>query len=83
MRRLQNKEDAIIILCKGANELSYIQAYHDGGGKWTLEYQDGHLDEHYKAENHVDGEYVSRSFQYYCEGDERWKTQTRWKRIEI
>jgi hypothetical protein len=83
IRKLESKEDNFLVLEKGANRLSYIQAYHEGDRKWVLEYQDGHLDEHFKAMGKLDSNAIVRAFQDYRDGDDAWRSNQNWRRIEV
>jgi hypothetical protein len=84
VRTLETKGDGYLVLGKGASGLSYIQAYYERDRrKWILEYQDGHLDEHYRANDLLDSDSVARSLENYIQGEERWRKETNWKRVEI
>jgi hypothetical protein len=50
---------------------------------WLLEYQDGHLDEHYQATDFPDTESVIRAFQSYGQGEEGWRLDRKWIRVEL
>jgi hypothetical protein len=83
IRGIKPGKDAFVILRKGANGLSYIQAALKKDGKWIVEYQDGHIDKHYEAEHRVDTEVLVRAFQAYAQGENTWRTGNKWKPQEI
>ena len=84
VRNLKNKDEPFVILGKGATELSYIQAYRtDEAGLWFLEYQDGHLDEHYRSLDFFASEAIIRIFQQYLDGNEEWRTAQKWERMDL
>jgi hypothetical protein len=74
-------EDLFLILSKGANGYSYMQAILEKPGKWLLEYQDGHLDEHFQATRLVDSDAIITSFTRYLYGEEDWRIARSWKRV--
>jgi hypothetical protein len=77
-------DDCFIIFNKGASGLTYLQAYYERDStKWVLEYQDGHLDEHYRANNLIDTESVVRAFQNYGQGEDIWREERNWKRVRV
>ncbi|HSK78226.1 MAG TPA: hypothetical protein VLQ45_17365, partial [Thermoanaerobaculia bacterium] len=56
------KRDSYVILGKGSSGYTYIQAVREVDGKWVLEYQDGHLDEHYQADALLETEDIVSAF---------------------
>lgn len=72
-----------VILDKGASSYTYLQAVREADGEWVLEYQDGHLDEHYQARAMLDTEEVVARFLLYAEADESWRSEVDWVSIEI
>jgi hypothetical protein len=72
-----------VILDKGASSYTYLQAVRETDGQWVLEYQDGHLDEHYQAAAMLDTEGVVARFLLYAEKNESWRSGIDWELIEI
>jgi len=72
-----------VILSKGASGYTYLQAVRETEGQWGLEYQDGHIDEHYQAAVMLETEEVVARFLLYAEADESWKSEVDWVSIEI
>ena len=65
---------------------SYIQYWVDESGKgpYTLEYQEGSLDKHYRAvDEPITLDRVVSAFSKYVRGDESWRSDFRWERIEL
>lgn len=69
----------------------YIQVAIDDHRNYQVEYQDGTLDRHYEAyvvEHHDDdahpglGEVVA-AFVSYLRGDDEWRRQFRWTKLEL
>jgi hypothetical protein len=78
-----SKRTSYVILNKGASGYTYLQAIRETDGQWTLEYQDGHVDEHYQAAAMLDTEEVVARFLLYAEADESWRFEVDWVSIEI
>jgi hypothetical protein len=72
-----------VILGKGASGYTYLQAVREEDGKWFLEYQDGHLDEHYQVEAMLETDEVIKRFLLYADTDEGWGSELNWIRIEV
>jgi hypothetical protein len=75
--------DAFVILSKGANSLTFIQAYMLMESLWVVEYQDGHCDQHFKASSNVSTETVLQLFASYLNGEVSWRESAKWQRIEL
>ncbi|MCA9193049.1 MAG: hypothetical protein KDB03_14845 [Planctomycetales bacterium] len=61
---------------------AYMQTGLQSSGEYVIEYQDGSLDMHYQAID-FDIQHVTSIFQAYGAGNEAWKHQADWKRIEL
>jgi hypothetical protein len=79
IRGIKPGKNAFVILGKGANGLSYIQAWLEKDGRWMVEYQDGHTEKHYQAEHRVDTGTLVRVFQAYAQGEDAWRTENAWR----
>jgi hypothetical protein len=72
-----------VILIKGASGLTYTQALMEREAIWTIEYQDGHLDQHFRATNEQSTENVIQFFVSYLNGEASWRESANWEPIEI
>ena len=62
------------------------EVYMQAGGEdepFNLEYRDGDAERHYRAEDVFRKEDVERAFVWYLSGDSRWKSEFRWKKIDL
>lgn len=75
--------DPFIVLDKGANGFTYIQAIMKTASFWIVEYQDGHLDQHFEATKKLRTDKVLQLFMPYLNGEMKWRETAKWKRIEI
>jgi DNA-binding MarR family transcriptional regulator len=80
IRGLRVGPDPFVILGKGASGLSYMQAALNEDKSWRLEYQQGHIDEHYKCQGDVTREQVLKAFIAYASGLDTWRTDYTWSR---
>lgn len=66
------------------DDLTYIQAHGSAQDGFVLEYQDGSLDQHYRAhDEQLDLAAVTRAFQQYAAGDSSWRGAATWQREEV
>jgi hypothetical protein len=77
------KRNSYVILEKGASGYTYLQAVRETEDEWILEYQDGHMDEHYQAEMSPDTEGIVARFLLYADADERWRADINWIQISL
>jgi hypothetical protein len=77
-----NEEEAWFGLGKGSSGLSYIQAWRLTRDCWHVEYQGGHLDNHYRGPKCDTGAVVKMA-QKYAAGEEQWRAGLRWRRETI
>lgn len=75
--------DPFVILGKGASGLTYIQAILEADSEWTVEYQDGHLDQHFGALEILRTEEVIRLFTSYADAEESWREAADWELVEV
>jgi hypothetical protein len=80
---LSPSDDSFLILGKGASGLNYIQAYLNGDGRWSLEYQDGHIEQHFGLADSVKTGSVVRAFLSYARCEEAWKNEFNWHKIDL
>lgn len=83
MERADLKKDAFIILAKGANGYTYMQAIRQGMNEWSLEYQHGHLEQHYASKAPVTADEVSKRLVDYAHAEARWHVGMDWNRIDV
>lgn len=74
--------DRFLILDKGPGGMTYMQAIREDNSSWTLEFQDGSLEQHFQASN-LSREKVAEMFLAFAGGDEIWRTAVKWERVEI
>lgn len=80
LRTLQVPERTFAIL---GEDWSYIQTAFDGDESFVLEYQDGSLEKHYKADRPVALEEVIGAFESYLRRDGAWQSRFRWERLAL
>jgi hypothetical protein len=83
IRSITPSDDSFVILQKGADGLTYMQAFLDDDSSWTLEYQDGHLDKHFQASTKLSAEGAIGLFLDFGKGDERWRTSVNWDKLKL
>ncbi len=84
LSRLDGEEYAI--LSAGGAGLTYMQcAVVEGPPRgYELEYQDGSLDEHYRAADApIPFEQVVAALLKYLHGDESWRDDFRWEKMDL
>ncbi len=67
-------------------DYTYIQYVKESGGdgRYTLEYQEESLDSHYRATDEpITLDRVRSAFIKYVRGDESWRSDFRWERMEL
>jgi hypothetical protein len=80
----ENKiEDPFIILSKGANGLTYLQAFRGSVNAWTLEYQVGDTLQHFMAVGEQTMDRVTTCFTKYLEADPSWQAGMEWVPIDV
>jgi hypothetical protein len=67
---------------KGANGLTFIQAALKEDSSWVVEFQDGHLDQHFRTSQIVTAN-VIQLFLSYLHGEESWRESVDWEPIEL
>jgi hypothetical protein len=72
-----------VVLGKGASGFTYIQAILEADFAWTVEYQDGHLDQHFTTVRNLSTEDVVRLLIAYAEAGESWRETADWELVEI
>jgi len=75
-------DDPFLILEKGADGMTYIQAMLEENSLWTVEFQDGDLQHHFQSSK-VSTEKVTDMFLAFADGDEAWRTSVNWEHIDI
>jgi hypothetical protein len=61
---------------------SYFQTALQSTGEYIIEYQDGSLDKHYQS-TAKDPQRVIAMFQAYGAGDDSWKRECDWRKIDL
>jgi hypothetical protein len=61
---------------------SYFQTALQSTGEYIIEYQDGSLDKHYQS-TAKDAQHLIAMFQAYGAGDDLWKREGDWRKIEL
>ncbi len=74
----KDDSDSFAILAK--SKLTYMQTVGSESEGYSLEYQEGSIDEHYECTNDLSREDVIEALQAYRTGDESWRTRFRWER---
>jgi len=80
--RIEGEEFAIL----AADEDTYLQCarQNDAPSEYVLEFQEGDLGHHYRAvDDAVAVDRVIATFIKYLRGDESWKSDFTWQRIEL
>ncbi|MDP3589454.1 MAG: hypothetical protein Q8R54_02835, partial [Methylobacter sp.] len=72
-----------VILGKGASGYTFLQAYLEDEGTWTVEYQDGHLDKHFSAIRTISEEETLRIFSAYSEAVDNWRDEIEWVPLDL
>ena len=76
---LTGEGDSFLIL--SVDEMTYIQASGDPSGGFTLEYQDGSLEQHYYcADPDISADKVIDAFSSYLDRNDDWRKRYLWKR---
>ena len=73
-----DKNSAFLIL--GTWDMTYIQSSGDTKDGFDLEYQDGDLKHHYRA-NKFKAEEIIKAMTSYSTGTDNWKKTAEWKQI--
>jgi Caspase domain len=72
-----------LILQKGSDGLTYMQAMLEDDSLWSLEYQDGSLGQHFLASTELSTEEAIGLFLAFVKGDKAWHTSVKWERLDI
>lgn len=75
-------DDPFLILETGADGMTYLQAMLEENSLWTVEFQDGSLQQHFQASD-VSREKTTDMFLAFAGGDEAWRTSVEWRQIDI
>lgn len=76
------KADSYVILERA--ECHFMQSSGWWKGGFTLEYQDGSVDEHFQCpDRRLPLASVIAAFQSYLANDDRWRTMCAWRRLKI
>ena len=81
IRALPGGIDSFLILSR--DEMTYVQTAGGGGEPFTLEYQDGSLEMHYRAIGDVTLESVIKVFQAYAHERASWRNVVQWEREDL
>lgn len=65
------------------DEMIYIQTSGSAREGFSLEYQDGDTDRHYRCADALSLEQVTRAFVSYVQRMDSWKTSLRWHKDDI
>lgn len=82
LARIEREEFAILFQSEG----TYLQCAERGLPPWDylLEYQIETTDQHYQAvDGPIDFPRVIQAFEKYLTGDETWKTDFRWEKMDL
>jgi len=74
--------ERFIILDKEPSGMTHMQALLEDDSSWTLEFQDGSLEEHFQAAG-LSRERVTEMFLAFTGGNEIWRSSVKWERIAI
>lgn len=86
IRRLERddiKKDAYVVLAKGASGYTYMQAIREDVNEWSLEYQHGHLEEHYCSQASMTADQVSQRLVDYAHAEASWHAGVDWSRLDV
>ena len=79
---LSPSDDSPFLILDKGDGMTYMQAGLDENSLWTLEFQEGSLQQHFQVSN-VSTEKVTDMFLAYAGGDEAWRTSVKWEHIDI
>src|SRR5262249_3334595 len=74
--------ERFIILDKEPSGMTYMQALLEDDSSWTLEFQDGSLEEHFQAAS-LSREKVTDMFLAFAGGNDIWRSSVKWEHIEM
>ena len=63
-------------------EQVYIQASGEGDDPYIIEYREGDADHHFQCVEEISKEQVKSMFLKYLNGDDSWKSDCRWDKLE-
>jgi hypothetical protein len=81
LRTLSGGADSFLILSR--DELTYLQVAGGGEDPFTLEYQDGSLERHYRTVRDVSLDSAIRVFMAYRERGDRWHALVEWELVDL
>jgi hypothetical protein len=61
----------------------YMQAGGEGDGPYKLEYREGDAEHHFQAAGELRRADLLRAFSSYLAGDNRWRTEFTWQKLEM
>lgn len=76
-------KSAFVILSKGASGLTYMQAFRHDADSWAIEYQHGHLDEHYEGNVLVSASQLETKMIAYLHAEDSWHSGMEWIKIDV
>lgn len=84
LSRIAGQEFAILEDGNDLQGLTYMQCGERDGETYTLEYQEGSIEQHYRAmDPRLPLARVIAAFTKYLQDDKSWKADFRWERIVI
>ncbi len=73
--------DGFAILSR--DEMTYIQTFGSAEDGFSLEYQEGDTDSHYRCTDDLSFGQVTQAFLSYAKGTGSWKTALQWQKEDI
>ncbi len=71
------------IMTRTKNQMTYVQARPVGDHQYILEFQDGRLDQHYRAAGSLAITQVMSVFRRYQERDDSWLQDFVWLKVDL
>lgn len=83
LRQLTPSGNSFAIYLRGGNGGTYMQTACSDDG-FVLEYQEGSIESHYEAEeDQIPLDRVIDVFRRYARGDDSWKADFNWRKLEL
>lgn len=79
--RLNSHKDAYAVLDRGHG--TYMQAYQESSGGYTLEHQLVTTASHYRVPGELDAQQVIAAFRSYAFEKKEWARELKWERMEL
>ena len=79
--RLNSHQDAFAVLDRGNG--TYMQAYQEDSGGFTLEHQLVTTASHYRAVGELDAKQVIAAFKSYAFEKKEWARELQWEKVEL